>query len=156
MPAPQVVTAAFSRTTQNRVLVTYSINANTSDAQTNGNYSIPGLTVSSVSYNSSTFVATITTTGQTNTTSYTVTVSNVKDAATGTFTIGAPTNTFSFKQSNIVGASGSNLVIRATEMSVSHAHRFNRSISQPYAGTGGSAGSTVIIIPGGGFNKGFN
>lgn len=157
MPAPTLVSAVFSRTTQNRVLVQYSINVNTTDAQTNGNYIFAGgsLAVSSVAYNSSTFIATITTTGQANSTSYKVTISNVKDAATGTFTIGSPTNTFSFRQSDINGTPGSGYAFIPSEMSFRHTARSIKSISQPFAGTGGSAGGTAIPT-GTGFNAGYN
>lgn len=152
MPAPQVSSTAFSRTTQNRVLVQYSINVNTTDAQTNGNYSIPGLGITSVSYNSGTFVATITTTGQANGTGYTVTVSNVKDAATGTFTIGSPTNTFSFRQSDLLKT----LAAQPTVMTVSHIIRANKTNLQPFAGTGSSAGGTTVVRQTSGFNQGTN
>jgi hypothetical protein len=154
MPAPTLVSATFSRTTQNRVLVQYSINVNTTDAQTNGNYSFSGgsLAVSSVSYNSSTFIATITTTGQANGTGYTVTVSNVKDAATGTFTIGSPTNTFAFRQSDLLKT----LAAPATVMSLSHIVRAVKTDFQPFAGTGSSAGGTTVVRQTSGFNQGTN
>jgi hypothetical protein len=107
-----VTSADFSTSTSGTILVKFSANVNSLDAATTTNYSIPGLTVTGASYNSTTFTTTLTVTGYSFGTSYTLTVLGMKDASSGT--IVSPKDSVAFI--NGISADRSTAIIQPTEI----------------------------------------
>jgi len=78
-----------------RVTVTFSKPVTTASAQTLGNYSIPGLGITSAVQSTNNAIVVLTTTGQKEGTSYTLTVNNIKDQSTSGNLI-VPNSTITF------------------------------------------------------------